>query len=153
MLFYHFDLLDSFIKSNLITALNLEKENLREILGLCEKKKSNLLSITNTIIEFANSINTKDFDHFYDKISLLKQLFNHVNDMQMLALKLDENLTLTISLYDKSLENNRNEIKANLVEYNKQKDELSHKILAFENNYETILNVTMEWLNHMTIIL
>ena len=43
-------------------------------------------------------------------------------------------------MYQNSIENNRNEIKANLVEYNKQREELFHKILKFENVSTTILN-------------
>ena len=38
------------------------------------------------------------------------------------------------------MQNNKNEIKANLVEYNKQREELSTKIFQFENKYTAVLN-------------
>ena len=107
MLFYNFNTLNNLINNNLITNLKIEKENITKILNLYNKKKATFNSSPTT---------------------------NQINSLINLASKLSDDLTLTISLYNKDLINNENEIKANLVEYNKQRDELFNNILAFENN-------------------
>lgn len=108
MLFYNFNSLDNFINDNLIANLKIEKENIKQLIDLYNKKKTNLL------LDTANT--------------------NQLDSLIYLALELNEDLTSTISLYDKGLKDNENEIKANLVEYNKQRDELFNKILEFENS-------------------
>lgn len=140
MLFYHFNSLDDFIKSDLMSNLKVEKENLKETLHLYNNKKMNLLSITTNMLSISEELDKKRLELFYETVSLLKKSFEQVNDIQKLISKLDSDLTSVITLYDKSLENNLDEIKANLVEYNKQRDDLSHKILEFEINNTTILN-------------
>ena len=92
------------------------------------------------MIEIADLIDKKRLETFYNIISLLKNSFEHINAIQLLASQLKEDLNLTISLYDKGMENNHDEIKANLVEYNKQREDLSHKILEFESANTSILN-------------
>lgn len=140
MLFYQFDLLDDFIKHNLINNIELEKENIEQIIELYENKKSNLLAITTNVIEVTNSMNKKKLQNFHNTISSLKELFEEINKIQEFASQLKNDLNETITLYQNSIENNKNEIKANLVEYNKQREELFHKILKFENTSTTILN-------------
>lgn len=140
MLFYNFDMLDNFIKNNLISNLKVEKESIQQIIDLYDNKKSNLSSITTNMIEIADLIDKKRLETFYNIISLLKNSFEHINAIQLLASQLKEDLNLTISLYDKGMENNHDEIKANLVEYNKQREDLSHKILEFESANTSILN-------------
>lgn len=144
MLFYHFDMLDNFIKSDLIYHLKIERETIKEIIDLYDNKKNTLLSITNNMLEIADFIDKNKLENFHDTVSLLKQLFEKVNSIHELASKLETDLTSTISLYDKSIENNQDEIKANLVEYNKQREDLSHKILEFENANTIILNSAIE---------
>lgn len=147
MLFYNFNSLNSFINDNLIVNLKIEKENITQIIDLYNKKKASLSSTTTNIIEFVDSITDKNkLKDFHERISLLKNSFEKIDYIETLALKLNEDLILTISLYDKGLENNENEIKANLVEYNKQRDELFGKILEFENNNTIILNSAIELL-------
>lgn len=140
MLFYQFDLLDDFIKQNLINNIELEKENIEQIIELYENKKSNLLAITTNIIEVTNSINKKKLQNFHNTLSSLKELFEDINTIQQFATQLKNDLDETLTLYDKSSENNKNEIKANFVEYNKQRDELTHKILKFENTSSSVFN-------------
>jgi len=140
MLFYHFDLLDNFIKNDMITNLKQENENIKQITNLYHNKKMNLLSITTNMISMADGLNKANLDSFYETVSLLKNSFESLEAVQELTKKLEELLTETISLHDKSLENNWNEIKANLVEYNKQRDELANKMLAFEELNTSILN-------------
>lgn len=146
MLFYNFDSLDTFINSNLINDLKTEQENIKQIINLYENKKSNLSIITDSMIEIADAdwIEKNKLDHFCEIISLLKDCFEYINNLQTLASKLNEDITETISLYDKSIENNKEEIKANLVEYNKQYEDLFHKILDFENRYTSVMNLTFE---------
>ena len=143
MLFYQFDLLDHFIKGDLIHNLKIEKEKITETMNLYHSKKMNLLSLTTNMITMSNSLDKNKLEIFYDTVSLLKQSFENINAIQELASKLEENLDSTISLVDKSIDNNYDEIKANLVEYNKQQDELSHKVLSFETANTSIINSTI----------
>lgn len=140
MLFYHFEQLDNFIKSDLISHLKVEKEAIQEINHLYNNKKMNLLSITTNMLSMSNHLDKNSLDNFYETVFLLKKSFEDINGIQELTSKLASDLISMISLYDKGLENNADEIKANLVEYNKQRDELSHKILEFETTNTTILN-------------
>lgn len=146
MLFYEFDMLDNFIKNNLISNLKVEKENMKQIITLYDNKKSNLLEITNNLVEVVDSMSMdkNKLENFYETISLLKKSFENINDIQILASTLYEDLNATISLYDKDIENNKEEIKANLIEYNKKEDELFHKILEFENINTSVLNSAIE---------
>ncbi len=144
MLFYHFDMLDDFIETNSIDTLKKEKEHIEQILKLYENKKINLSSITTNMVETASSIHKKNLDNFYDTLSSLKKLFEDINAIQVLASKLEKNLNETIALYDKDNQNNKNEIKANLVEYNRQRDSLLDKILLFENKSIVVLNLATE---------
>lgn len=140
MLFYHFNLLDNFIKNDLIDNLKAERNSIKEIANLYTNKKINVLSITTNIIELGDSIDKNKSEKFYEIVSLLREWIEKLVSIQELISILEKNLIETISLYDKSLENNFDEIKANLVEYNKQRDELSHKILEFETLNTTVLN-------------
>lgn len=114
MLFYNFDTLRNFINNNLVSNIKKEQNILIQLKTLYSNKKIIFLSITDNI----------------DAILLLID-------------KLIENLDSTISLCDKNLELYEEEIKANLVEYNKQRDELSEKILEFENRNISIINTTI----------
>lgn len=140
MLFYKFDLLDNFIQDNLIIQLKAEKEEISQILTLYDNKKSNLLAITDNMLEMTYGIEESKLDYFHEMIDSIKQSFENINDIENLSNILITILRETISLYDKSLENNQEEIKANLVEYNKKRDELSNKILDFEEKNTLILN-------------
>lgn len=147
MLFYNFNSLNHFINDNLIVNLKIEKDNITQIIALYNKKKAELSLTATNIIEIVNSITARDkLEDFHERISLLRSSFEEIDYIETLALKLKEDLNLTISLYDKGLENNENEIKANLVEYNKRRDELFRKILEFENNNIIILNSAIELL-------
>ncbi len=144
MFFYHFDMLDNFIKKDLINNLTTEKESLQEIINLYSNKKMNLLSISSNMISIPDSLDKNKLKLFYDTVSMLKESLEKVTKLQELATKLDEYIISTISLYDQNLENNLEEIKANLVEYNKQRDDLSKKILEFETINTTILNAMIK---------
>lgn len=145
MFFYHFNVLDNFIESTLINNLKIEKENIKKIINLYENKKSDLLAITNNMIAITDSIHKSKLEDFYKMISLLKESFEHINTIQFLSSQLKNNLNETISFYDKSVENNKNEIKANLVEYNKQRDELFNKMINFENTNTFVLNYAIDF--------
>lgn len=144
MLFYNFDYLDDFIKNDIIPNLKKERETIKEIINVYDNKKNNLLTIINNMLDIADSIQKPNLDEFHKTVSFLKQSLENINFMEELASKLEQELSLILSLYDKSIENNLEEIKANLVEYNKQRDELSQKILEFENTYTSILNSAIE---------
>lgn len=140
MLFYHFDMLDNYIKSDLRNNIEIEKENIEEIIKLYENKKSDFLAITTNVVEVTDSINKKKLENFYDTISSLKKIFEEINCIQSFASQIKKDLEETLTLYQTNIDNNKDEIKANLVEYNKQRDELFNKILRFENMSSTVLN-------------
>lgn len=141
MFFYHFDLLDSFMKSDFIVSLKKEKESIIQIINLYQSKKLNFLNITTNIMLAIDSVDKNEIEEeFYQTILSFKESFEGLENIESLANKLKDDLILTISLYDKGLDDNTNEIKANLVEYNKQKDELFNKIMDFENANTATLN-------------
>ena len=107
MLFYNFNTLDDFIKHDLVPSVKDELKNLENIVQVYEKK--------------ANTHSGNDS----------KQL----NNIILLANKLIDNLNEVISLYEKDMEDNFEEIKANLVEYNKQGSQLFQEILNYENQH------------------
>lgn len=107
MLFYNFNTLDDFIKHDLVPNVKEELKNLDNIVQVYEKKAST------------------------QPESQLKQL----NSIISLAQKLIANLNEVISLYEKNVDNNFEEIKANLVEYNKQGSQLFQEILNYENQH------------------
>lgn len=145
MLFYDFNLLDNLIKSDFISSLEREKEKLEEIMDLYNSKKDNLLTIIDHMLEMTDIIHKNKLEDFYATVSCLKQSFEQISDIQNLVSKLNDELALTICLYHKSLENNYDEIKANLVEYNKQRDELSQSMLLFQKNDTTILTSVIDF--------
>ena len=106
MLFYNFGTLDEFINNNLIENIKQEKNKLEQIISLYQNKKK---------LSSSNLLDDLDF-------------------IIILADSLKEELTYIISLHDKDLEDNYNEIKAELIEYNKKSDELFQKVLDFESN-------------------
>ena len=145
MLFYNFNDLDNFIKNNLIEGLTEEKEDLLKFTSLYKNKKKNLTEIITNIIDISDYIDKNYLDDFYQSTTLLKTSFEKINEIENLIFELTENINSTILLYDKDInnENNYNEVKANLVEYNKQKEELLNKILEFENINITALNTSI----------
>ena len=106
MLFYNFGTLDEFINNNLIKNIKQEKNKLEQIISLYQNKKK---------LSSSNLLDDLDF-------------------IIILADSLKEELTYIISLHDKDLEDNYNEIKAEPIEYNKKSDELFQKVLDFESN-------------------
>ena len=115
MLFYKFDLLDNFIQDNLIIQLKSEKKEISRILTLYDNKKSNLLAITDNMLEMTYGIEESKLDYFHEMIDSIKQSFENINDIENLSTTLMTILNETISLYDKSLQNNREEILLNII--------------------------------------
>lgn len=107
MLFYNFETLDEFIKNNLINSIKQEKEKLDKIIGLYENKKAKIFS--------GNNINSLD------------KIIDYATNLR-------DELEKIISLYDKNLDMNYNEIKASLIEFNNKYEELFNRILEFENS-------------------
>ena len=144
MLFYNFDGLDNFIKNDLIHGLTQELNSIENIIKLYNNKKMGLSSFITSMVEYSDLIEKNKIDDFYKSISLLKKSLEEIDVIEHLAFHLQTDINSTISLYDKSIEHNENEIKAYLVEYNKQRDELFRKILEFENTYTNVLNSSIE---------
>ncbi len=144
MFFYNFNELDNFINNDsLVTNLIQEKEVIKKIIDLYTSKKETLLNIISNIITTSDSVAKNKLDTFYQTTSSLKKSYEDVLNIQNLATKLDNNINSTIGLYSTGIENNNNEIKANLIEYNKQKDDLLNKILTFEKSNTTNINSTV----------
>ena len=81
MLFYKFDLLDNFIQDNLIIQLKSEKKEISRILTLYDNKKSNLLAITDNMLEMTYGIEESKLDYFHEMIDSIKQSFENINDI------------------------------------------------------------------------
>ena len=144
MFFYNFNELDNFINNDsLVNNLIQEKEVIKKIIDLYTTKKESLLNIISNIITTSDSIEKNKLDTFYQTTSSLKKSYEDVLNIQNLATKLDNDINSTIGLYNTGIENNNNEIKANLIEYNKQKDDLLNKILTFEKSNTTNINSTV----------
>ncbi len=140
MLFYNFDGLDNFIKKDLIQSLTQERDNIESIIKLYSTKKIGLSDFITNIVEASDYIEKNKMDDFYESISLLKKSLEDIDKIENLSISLQDDINSTIRLYDKDNQYNENEIKANLVEYNKQRDKLFQDILDFENTYTNILN-------------
>ena len=138
MLFYNFNSLDNFIRNNFIENLTQENENIKRILNLYSNKKNVLSNVITTMVEMSDHIEKNKLNDFHDTVSLLKKSLEELNEIEITASKLIEDINSTISIYDH--ENNENEIKANLVEYNKKSDILFNNILNFENTNNYTLN-------------
>lgn len=140
MFFYNFETLDYFIENKLNLAIREEENKLNKIIQLYNKKKINLMSITTSMIEIDNTVEKNKLEDFYNINSSLKTLFEDIDYIISLATNLKNDLINILSLNDKGLDLNQNEIKANLVEYNKQSEKLSNKIFDFENKNIDIFN-------------
>lgn len=144
MLFYNFTTLDNLIEDNLIANLEEEKKKLNHILALFEDKKENLLKITTNMISVTNTVEKEKLNEFYDTVALLKASFQEMDQISNFASKLITMLDTILVLFQENLEENRNQIKADLIEYNKQSDELSNNIFHFEKNITSVLNSAIE---------
>ena len=64
MLFYNFDLLDNFVKSNFIANLKTERNSIMQYIDLYHNKKINLSSITTNMIETISLIDEDNLSNF-----------------------------------------------------------------------------------------
>lgn len=140
MLFYNFESLDKFMENNLIYEIQAESNRIKNIKNLYETKKDNLDFLTHSLIKNSNLINKKNMEKFYNINKLLKDSFEKLDNIYNLSIKLDLSLLNIISLYDKDIYNNYNEIKAELIEYNKKSDYLYNIIFEYENLASSILS-------------
>ena len=140
MLFYDFESLDNFIKNNFIENLTQENENIEKIINLYDNKKNILANAITNMVNISDATEKNKLDNFYNTLTLLKKSLEEINEIENIAYKLIKDIKYNISLYDKDFQNNENEIKANLVEYNKQREILSNKIMEYENTNSSTLN-------------
>lgn len=146
MLFYNFKSLDDFIRNELMYSIESETIRLSNLENLYKFKKSNLLTLTTDLISVqVDNINEDKSQIFYDIADLLKKSFEDLDLICKLINNLNQALVIITSLHDKNANDNYNEIKAELIEYNKKSDELSDKILIFENNSTDALSCTLEY--------
>lgn len=144
MLFYSFESLDEFIENNLIISIQSETNRLDQISNLYEIKKANLDTITINLINTTNTIDKNKLDDFYSVSSSLKSSFEELENICTLVNILRDSLKYIISLHDRNVNDNYNEIKAELIEYNKKSDQLYHQIFNFENTTTNILTSALE---------
>ena len=150
MLFYNFESLDNFIKTDLMVSIHSESDRLNKMENLYKYKKSNLVTLTTDLISIqVNNIDESKSQEFYNIADLLKSSFGDLDAICKLIDILRDSLTNITSLHDKNIDNSYNEIKAELIEYNKKSDELSNKIFIFENNSTDALTSTFEYFANM----
>lgn len=146
MLFYNFNSLDDFIKNELMISVQSEADKLNKIENLYKSEKYNLLTTTTDIMSTtAENISENKLQEFYKVVDLLKKSFEELDLICNIADTLKNSLDSITSLHDKNIDNNYNEIKANLIEYNKISDQLSNKIFEFENNCTYALASAFEY--------
>lgn len=146
MFFYNFDDLDVFINNSLEKSIVDEKNRIDNIINLYENKKENLFNITTNMISITNTISDNKLDNFYETSSCLKKALESLENIESCAKILKSTLNDITFLYEKSVENNFNEIKADLIEYNKQDEKLNNQISDYENGISSILNNAVELL-------
>lgn len=135
MLFYNFKSLDDFIKNELMINIQSETNKLNKIENLYKSKKSDFLTlITNIVSISADTITEKKSHDLYNIADSLKKCFEQLDSICKLIDTLKHSLIHITSLHDRNMDNNYNEIKAELIEYNKKNDELFNKIFDYENN-------------------
>ena len=133
MFFYDFNNLDTFINNNITKSLMDEIKHIENTIALYQEKKINL---SNIISDMTSSYN-----------SLLKNCLEDLENINNYSKTLRNNLETILSLCKtKEMKQNtliNNEIKANLVEYNKQAEKLQKLILDYEKDITHILNSTI----------
>lgn len=144
MLFYSFGTLDEFIENDLITSIQSESNRLEQIMTLYEAKKTNLDNVATNLINTTNTISKNKLDEFYSINNSLKDTFEDLENICNLAKFLKDSLVNIISLYDKNINYNYNEIKAELIEYNKKSDQLYRQIFDFENKFNSVLTSILQ---------
>ncbi len=144
MLFYSFGTLDEFIENDLITSIQAESNRLEQIMLLYENKKTNLDNIATNLINTTNTLNKSKLDEFYSINNSLKSSFEDLDSICNLAKFLKDSLINIISLHDKNIDYNYNEIKAELIEYNKKSDQLYRQIFDFENKLTLVLDSALQ---------
>lgn len=147
MLFYDFTTLDDFINNNLLDSIETEITSLKHIINLFADKKNNLLDITSNMINITNTANTTKLHEFHDTVELLKSSFEDSEKLEDFANSLLHTLNYVSNLYITDSEKNYNEIKAELIEYNKERDKLTSDILEFEKNTDNIINLAISLSN------
>lgn len=134
MFFYNFNNLDSFIQNDLLENVKQEENRLDKIINIYNAKKDSLSKIISDKISKINNIKDNQIETFKDNISKLKSSFEELENNIKLAENLRKDLEVVISLYNKNLNDNYNEIKAFFIEYNKKSEELLNKLFDFEAN-------------------
>ena len=104
MFFYDFNVLDNFIKNNLIYNLDSEKNNLKKIYNLYNTKKIKLLETIDNMIQVTDSIKKNKLENFYETNTLLKKSLNNINEIENFTSKLNEDIDYIISLYNQDMQ-------------------------------------------------
>ena len=143
MFFYDFEMLDTFIDSNLISCIRTEEEQILKIHNIYNLKKENLTNILTNFVNLTNFINDNKIKDFSNIINSLKESFEKLENICNYSNNLKDTLKFIISLYDKNIENNYNEIKAELIEYNKKSDQLYSIIFEFEDSFAKIISTAL----------
>lgn len=144
MLFYDFTTLDDFIKNNLIVNIEEEKNKLKNTIDLFSDKKNNLLNVTTNMIAVTNTVDKNKENYFHDTVTVLKSSFEDFEKIETLANDLLNSLNYILNLYNNDLQLNYNEIKAELVEYNKKSDEFYNNLYTFEKNVSSVIDSAIE---------
>lgn len=144
MFFYDFNNLDNFINTTISKKILDEKNHVNDLINLYNNKKENLLNITNNMISATNILKDNNLENFQKIILSLKDCFETIESiLEYYKTSLDY-LNSISAFCENGIENNFNEIKANLVEYNKQNEKIENKIFLYEKETPSILNLAIE---------
>lgn len=147
MFFYQFDTLENFIDNNFTSNLELEMEKVSKIIDLYSNKKSTLLNITNNLMAVTNNLENNELDKFYEINTLIKSCFEELDSILLFASNSRDVLFNVLKLFQKDYMHNIDEIKANLIEYNKKDEELLYKTMDFDKKLVSVMNYAVTFPN------
>lgn len=75
MFFYHFDLLDDYIKNNFIYNVKQEQEIIDSILKIYYEKNEKFLEMADAMVEKTKTVDQKKSEKFSNNIIRIKKIF------------------------------------------------------------------------------
>ena len=141
MFFYNLKNFDGFIDDSLSIHIKEQIDYIDKIINLYKQKKDSLFTMTNQLINLSSVMPSDDLSKdFYKSITSLKLCFEEVDSLCTFASDIKDSLNVINNLCKNGIDKNKDEIKADLIEYNKKQDKLSNNIFNFENELTMATN-------------
>lgn len=144
MFFYNFESIENFIDNNFIDKVKNELTQNKSLINLYNEKKNFFNKLSTCFVENTFNTNNNSNDILVYTSTSIKKCFTQLENINRILEDLQNYLNTIFALYDNNLENNYDEIKATLIEYNQKRDGLSQKIIEFEHAINLILCNNLE---------